>query len=78
MEDNQLLPEGRVLVKVLKPFMYNGVFVKPGDKVEFNEERAVNHMRAGDVERQEELIAKIKSQREAKAEAAIADAKAEW
>jgi len=58
-EDNQL-PAGRVMVKILSPFKYNGTFVQAGDVVEMNEDRAVNHMRVGDVERNEELIAKIK------------------
>lgn len=68
----------KVKVKVAKPFMFNGLFVKPGDEVEMNEERAVNHMRAGDLERNEEVISKIKARREASANAALADAKGEW
>ncbi len=75
---NQALPEGRVLVKVLKPFKYNGEFVDVGQMIDMNESRAVNHMRVGDLERNEELIEKIKQQRVAAAEAARADAEGEW
>lgn len=72
------LPDGRVLAKVLKPFQYNGVQLKEGDVVDFNEERAVNHMRAGDVERNEALINKIKQRRIDAAEAAKSDASQDW
>ena len=60
------------------PFMYNGSFVREGDEIDMNEDRAVNHMRAGDVERDEELIQKIKDRRTAAAQAAIADAGGDW
>ena len=69
---------GRVLVKILKAFMYNGSFVREGGEIDMNEDRAVNHMRAGDVERDEELIQKIKDRRTAAAQAAIADAGGDW
>ncbi len=72
------LAEGRVMVKILKPFKYNGNFVEEGQLVEMNESRAVNHMRVGDIERDEELIKKIKDQRTAAANAAIADAGGDW
>lgn len=72
------LPEGRVLVKIVRPFKYNGVFVSEGDEVEMNEDRAVNHMRIGDVERQDELIKKVKDRRIAAAEAAKGDALGDW
>lgn len=68
----------KIKVKVLKPFQYNGVYVGVGEEVEMNEERAVNHMRVGDVERNEQLIIKIKEQRAAAAEAVIADAQKNW
>lgn len=79
-EDTQATPlaEGRVLVKVIKPFKYNGEFVEEGQTIEMNEARAVNHMRVGDIERDEDLIQKIKDQRTAAAEAAIADAGGDW
>jgi hypothetical protein len=67
-----------IKVKILKAFKYNGTFVEPGQVVDMNEARAVNHMRAGDVERDEALISKIKAQREAEATAAIADARKDW
>ncbi len=72
------LPEGRVQVTVKSAFMYNGTFVKEGDVIDMNVERAVNHMRVGDVERDEELIAKVKEDRKAKADALRADAEGEW
>lgn len=68
----------KLKVKILRAFKYNGEFVAPGQEVEMNEERAANHMRAGDIERNEELISKIKAQREAAATAAIADARKDW
>jgi hypothetical protein len=68
----------KVKIKILRPFQYNGKFVNEGDEIEMNEERAVNHMRVGDVERDEQLIKKIKEQRQAAAEAAIVDAQANW
>ena len=77
-ENEKNLPEGRVMVKIIRPFKYNGTFVEAGAEVEMNEERAVNHMRAGDVERQEPLIEKIKQRRIAAAEAAKADAGLDW
>ncbi len=58
--------------------MYNGTMVQEGEQVEMNDERAVNHMRVGDVERDEALIDKIKSKRHAAATAAIADAEGSW
>lgn len=75
--ENQL-PEGRVNVTVKSGFMYNGTFVTEGEVIEMNIDRAVNHMRAGDIERDEELIAKVKDDRVAKAKAAQADAEGEW
>lgn len=82
MPDQNITPEpanpGRTKVKILKPFQYNGQFVHPGDEVDMNEERAVNHMRAGDVDRDEVLINKIKTRRVAAAEAAKADAGGDW
>lgn len=72
------LPNGRVMAKILKPFKYNGEFVQAGDVVEMNEERAVNHMRVGDIERQEDLINKIKQQRIDAADAAKSDAGGDW
>ena len=68
----------RVKVKVAKPFMYNGNLLDVGSEVEMNDERAANHMRAGDVERDERLILIIKARREAAASAAIADARGDW
>lgn len=68
----------RINVKILKPFMYNGTMLQIGDVVEMNDERAVNHMRAGDVERDEGLINEIKERRSAAAEAAMDDAKGDW
>ncbi len=72
------LPEGRVMVTIKTGFMYNGTFVNEGEVVEMNVDRAVNHMRVGDVERDEELIAKVKEARTAKAKAAQADAEGDW
>lgn len=77
-DENKSLPEGRVMAKILVPFQYNGTMLKVGDVVEMNEERAVNHMRAGDVERDEALISKIKQRRVDAAEAAKSDANADW
>lgn len=77
-DEKKTLPDGRVQVKVLKGFMYNGSMVNPDDVIEMNLERAVNHMRVGDVERQEDLIEKVKASRVAAAEAAKADAEGEW
>lgn len=68
----------RVNVKVLKPFMYNGSFVKEGEEIDMNESRAVNHMRVGDLSRDETLINKVKAERLGAAKAAQADAEAEW
>lgn len=68
----------RVNVKILKPFVYNGMMLQTGDVAEMNDERAVNHMRAGDVERDEGLINEIKERRTAAAEAAMDDAKGDW
>jgi hypothetical protein len=76
--DTPVISQDRVVVKILKPFMYNGSFVREGDEVEMNEARAVNHMRVGDVERNEDLIKKIKEQRTSAAQAAIADAEGDW
>ena len=76
--ENKPLPSGRTTVKILRPFKYNGQFVQEGQMVDMNEDRAVNHMRAGDVERNEELIIKVKQRRQAAAEAAAADAKGDW
>jgi len=76
-EETKTQPE-RVKVEILKSFMYNGKRVQPGDIVEFNEDRAVNHMRAGDIKRDESLIKKIKEQRIAEAEALKTDAQKEW
>lgn len=72
------MSEGKVKVKILKSFMYNGIDLAPGDEVEMNFSRAVNHMRVGDVERDEELIATIKAERIARAEAAKKDAQGDW
>lgn len=66
------------MVKVLKAFKYNGEFVYEGDVIEMNENRAVNHMRVGDLERDEALIEKIKQERIAAAEAAAKDAGGDW
>jgi len=68
----------RVKVKIVRPFKYNGQFVEAGQEVEMNEDRAVNHMRVGDVERNEDLIKKIKERRAAAADAAKADAQKDW
>lgn len=68
----------KIKVKILKSFFYNGILVKEGDEVEMNKERAVNHMRAGDIKRDEQLIKKIKEQRLAAAEAAKSDALEDW
>jgi len=68
----------RVKVKIIRPFKYNGTFVEAGQEVDMNEERAVNHMRVGDVERNENLIKKIKERRAAAADAAKADANKDW
>lgn len=76
--ENEQLPAGKVRATILRPFKYNGEFVQAGDVVVMNEERAVNHMRVGDVERQEDLIAKVKERRIAAAEAAKADAGGDW
>lgn len=78
MAEETKLPEGRVLVKVLKPFKYNGEFVDVGQEINMNEDRAVNHMRVGDLERDESLIEKVKARRIAAAEAAKSDAAGEW
>lgn len=72
------MPEGRVTVKVLKGFMYNGTMLKAGDSVEMNEDRAVNHMRAGDLERDEKVVEKVKARRLGAAKAAQADASGDW
>lgn len=58
--------------------MYNGTLVKPGDEIEMNDERAANHMRAGDVERDEKVVEIIKARRLAAANAAAADASGTW
>ncbi len=68
----------RVSVKIAKAFQYNGSFVREGDEVDMNESRAVNHMRVGDVVRDESLINKVKAERLGAAKAAQADAEAEW
>lgn len=68
----------RVKVKIAKPFMYNGVMVQPGDEVEMFADRAYNHMRVGDVERDENVVSEIKAKREAAAKAALADAQKDW
>ena len=79
MPDEKIdLPDGRVMVVIAKPFMYNGNLLKVGDKVEMNRNRAVNHMRVGDVERDDVLIAEVKQVRVDAAEAAKADAQGEW
>jgi len=71
--------EKRVKVKILRPFMYNGELLKEGQEdVDMNIERAVNHMRAGDVERQDDVIAEVKQARSAAADAAKADAEGDW
>lgn len=70
--------EKRVTAKIAKPFMYNGVLLEVGQEVEMNIERAVNHMRVGDVERDEDAINEVKAARQAAAEAATADAKGDW
>lgn len=68
----------KVTVTIVNPFMYNGTMLKAGDEVELPRDRAVNHMRVGDVERDDALIEAVKQERKAKAEAAIADANKDW
>lgn len=70
--------EKRVTAKIAKPFMYNGELLAVGQEVDMNIERAVNHMRVGDVERDEDAINEVKAARQAAAEAATADAKGDW
>jgi hypothetical protein len=70
--------EKRITAKIVKPFIYNGALLEAGQEVEMNIERAVNHMRVGDVERNEEAIGEVKASRQAAAEAAQADAKGDW
>lgn len=70
--------EKRITAKVLKPFMYNGTLLEVDQEVDLNIERAVNHMRVGDVERNEDAIAEVKAYRQAAAESAQADAKGDW
>lgn len=77
-EEKKALPEGRVMVVVLRPFKYNGTFVQEGDTIEMNQDRAVNHMRVGDLERDDELIQQVKDRRIAAAEAAKGDAEGDW
>lgn len=72
------LPSGRVKVTVKSAFMYNGTFVKEGDVIDMNEERAVNHMRVGDLERDEALITRIKEKRAAAAKQLQDDAEGDW
>ena len=68
----------KINVKIAKPFMFNGQMLNVGDEVEMNASRAVNHMRVGDVERDEDLIAEIKASRIADAKSAQADAEGDW
>lgn len=68
----------KVKVKIVKPFMYNGKMLSKDEEVEMNIARAVNHMRVGDVERDEVLVDRIKQERIAAAEAAKADAQGDW
>lgn len=77
-DQNLKKKDGRVLVKIIKPFKYNGEFVQEGQEVEMNEDRAVNHMRVGDVERQDDLINKVKQRRIDAAKAAQDDASRDW
>lgn len=58
--------------------MYNGQMVVAGAEVEMNENRAVNHMRVGDVERQEKLVERVKQRRLGAAKAAQKDAEGKW
>lgn len=69
----------RVKVKILKPFMYNGKMLEVDQEdVDMNIERAVNHMRVGDVERNEEVVNEVKQARLDAANSAAADAKGDW
>lgn len=68
----------KIKAKVIRPFMYNGKMLKKGEVVEFNIERAVNHMRVGDLERNEEAIKKVKEKRRGQAEALLKDAEKDW
>lgn len=78
MGDTKELAPGRVLAKIVRAFMYNGTMLEVGQSVDMNEERAVNHMRAGDVERDNALVEKVKNRRLEAAKAAQADAEGNW
>ena len=71
------MPE-KVKVTIRQPFMYNGTLAKVGDVVDMYDERAYNHMRAGDVERDEAIIATVRQRRLAAAEAAHKNASESW
>lgn len=68
----------KLKVKVLKPFMYNGTMLRYGQEVELDFNRAVRHMRFGDVERNEDAIKTYKARLEAEAQAQIESAKSDW
>ncbi len=60
-------------IKVKAPFMYNGKMLQAGDEEEMNEDKAVRHMRAGDLEKDQKAIEKYKNKMIAKHEAQIKD-----
>lgn len=59
-------------VKIKRPFIYNGAALRPGDEVEMADpKRAVRHMLAGDIERDEKAVIDYKNKMIAEGEAKI-------
>jgi len=72
-------PNNRYLkVKIIRPFMLSGLMLEAGAEVELEFKRACRHMRAGDVERNEEAISEYKDGQLADAKAKIKDAEKDW
>lgn len=72
-------PDNRYLkVKIIRPFMESGVMLEAGKEAELEFKRACRHMKAGDVERNEEAITEYKNSQISDAKAKIKDAEKDW
>lgn len=59
-------------VKIRRPFIYNGAVLRPGDEIDMpDNNRAVRHMLAGDVERDDRAIGDYRDKMIAEGEAKI-------
>jgi len=67
-----------LVVKVINPWLYNGVMLKEGEDIELNFNKAIRHMKVGDVERDEDGIKRYKATQKSNAEAQLRDSQADW